>query len=438
MRRLYLHIYAALLFSLLAFAVLAGIVWRYGLADPGPRDRIHMSAALAEIALPSRDSSRNEVLLALNNLRQRLGGDLTLFTEDGRPVASVGRPVPFPRGRDRAGLIVLNGWGTTIVNLPDGRVLVLRRPAEYEEPVPRFFLLLGGLVLAVGVGSYPLARRLTRRIEALKDAVDAFGAGDLGTRVAVSGKDEVAALSNSFNCTAERIESLLSAHKTLLANASHELRSPLARLRMAIELLRAHADPKLQCELERNIAELDDLVGEILVASRLDALDGPVGTREVDLLAIAAEECAHAGALIEGVPVTIQGDARLVRRLVRNLLDNARRHGGGSIEASLERRHDQSVVLSVCDRGPGVPKDERERIFEPFYRPAGTREGEGGAGLGLALARQIARRHGADVQCLSRLGGGSIFEVAFPLARVAPTTPAGLIRSDLSAATQVV
>ncbi|MGT2467201.1 sensor histidine kinase [Mesorhizobium atlanticum] len=133
---------------------------------------------------------------------------------------------------------------------------------------------------------------------------------------------------------------------------------------------------------------------------------------EVELLELTAEECAAAGASIEGVPISIRGDGRLLRRLVRNLLDNACRYGGASaIEVSLQPNDNKLVKLLVCDRGPGVPANERERIFEPFYRPAGTRESTGGVGLGLALVRQIARKHGGDVRCIPRHGGGTCFEV---------------------------
>jgi signal transduction histidine kinase len=241
--------------------------------------------------------------------------------------------------------------------------------------------------------------------------VDALGSGDLAARVDVEGRDEVAALAASFNRSAERIEALVGAHKTLLANASHELRSPLARIRMAIEMLKADAKPALKAELERDIAELDALVDEILVASRLDAVATLEAREEVDLLALAAEECARMDAALDGEPTTIRGDPRLLRRLIRNLLENARRHGGGTpVEVTLVAAP-QSAMLRVCDRGAGVPEAERERIFEPFYRPAGAREREGGVGLGLALVRQIARKHGGEARCLPRTGGGSCFEV---------------------------
>ena len=281
-------------------------------------------------------------------------------------------------------------------------------------------LTLGLLALAVAVGAYPVVRRATRRLERLKTSVEALGAGDLATRVPVEGRDEVATLAASFNRSAERIEGLVNAHKSLLANASHELRSPLARIRMAAEMLGAEAKPGLRAELERDIAELDALVDEILLASRLDSVAALDTREQVDLLALAAEECARVDAALEGEPASVEGDPRLLRRMIRNLLENARRYGGGApVDVAVGKR-DGGVAVRVCDRGPGVPEAERERIFEPFYRLAGAREREGGVGLGLALVRQIARKHGGDASCRPRDGGGSCFEVVLPTPGGAP------------------
>jgi signal transduction histidine kinase len=164
-------------------------------------------------------------------------------------------------------------------------------------------------------------------------------------------------------------------------------------------------------------------MSELLLASRLETSTAAPRAEEVDLLALTAEECARVGAEAEGQPVLVSGDPRMLRRMVRNLLDNARRYGAGSpVEARVEPEGGQAR-LRVADRGPGVPEAERERIFEPFYRAAGWREGpEGGVGLGLALVRQIARHHGGDVMYVPREGGGSSFEVRLPVG--APLTPA--------------
>jgi signal transduction histidine kinase len=254
-------------------------------------------------------------------------------------------------------------------------------------------------------------------LERLQQRVEDLGSGDLTARVRVEGRDEVAALARSFNDAAERIETLVNAHKTLLANASHELRTPLTRLRMHLDLLGEEARPAHRAEAARDIAELDQLVGEILLASRLDAGAGTTQQEIVDLLALLAEECARSGAELTGEPTQLRGDPDLLRRLFRNLLENARRHGGGEVEVGVGER-DGRIEVRICDRGPGISEDERERIFEAFYRPARTREsGNGGTGLGLAIARQIAEQHKGQVSCQPRDGGGSCFVVGLALTR---------------------
>jgi signal transduction histidine kinase len=183
-------------------------------------------------------------------------------------------------------------------------------------------------------------------------------------------------------------------------------------MRVAVELLPENVRPELRSRLSQDIAELDALIGELLLASRLDTIEQLEAVEEVDLLALLAEEGARVDAEVSGESVNIQGEPRMLRRLMRNLLENARRYAAGSpIEASVTASHG-GARLCVTDHGPGVPEPERERIFEPFYRPHGMAEhSDGGVGLGLALVRQIARHHGGDVRCLPHPGGGTCFEV---------------------------
>jgi signal transduction histidine kinase len=279
--------------------------------------------------------------------------------------------------------------------------------------------LLLVLFAAVAAGAWPVARRLTRRLAALQQGVEAFGGGALNQRVDESGRDEVAALGASFNRAAARIEALLRSQKSLLANASHELRSPLARLKMALAMVEDAAPEQraaLQREIATNIGELDALVEEVLLASRLDGTAGLDRHDSVDLMALAVEEGARVQASVQGqagAVFDVRGDERLLRRAIRNLLENARRYGGSDIELNLTRSAG-GIELRVCDRGPGVPEDCRERIFEPFFRLPGHAETAGGVGLGLSLVRQIAQQHGGSVRCEARPGGGSCFTVTLP------------------------
>jgi signal transduction histidine kinase len=413
-RRLYRQIYVTVVASLALFAVIAGFLW-HTLTEASPaKQAFEILSELAQASLPEADAPREAQQAAIDDLRGRVRGrfaGLALYSAQGERIAAAGAPLPRPEPSRRASGWVRGPEGRQAwaIALPDGRLLVARLPRPRPNPMLGLFFVLGLITLGVAVGAYPVVRRLTRRLERLQASVEALGAGDLSARVPIDGADEVSSLAASFNRAAGRIEELVAAHKTLLANASHELRSPLARIRMGIEMLRGDAKPGLREELARNIAELDMLIDEILLASRLDAVKEPDASEAVDLLGLLAEECARADAALDGEPVTVRGDARLLRRAARNLLENARRHGGGSVEATVRRSENGAARIEVCDRGPGVPEAERERIFEPFYRPAGAREREGGVGLGLSLVRQIARKHGGEARCLPREGGGSRF-----------------------------
>lgn len=170
----------------------------------------------------------------------------------------------------------------------------------------------------------------------------------------------MAELAKRFNHAAQRIEQLVTSQRTMLANVSHELRSPLARMRMATELLGAAERPDLKARLTRDIAELDALIDELLLASRLDGGASAMTPEPVELLSLAAEEAAGFGAEVSGVAVSINGDVRTLRRLLRNLLHNASRHVGGTLVEVIVAGSDGAATVTVADRGPGVPVAERE------------------------------------------------------------------------------
>ncbi|MFO1267295.1 MAG: ATP-binding protein [Rubrivivax sp.] len=292
-----------------------------------------------------------------------------------------------------------------------------RRPARG----PGLAALLALLFIAVAGGAWPVVRRLTRRLEALKQGVEAFGGGALHQRVAEDGRDEAAAVAASFNRAAARVEALVRSHQSLLANASHELRSPLTRLKMALAMIEEAPPaerPALKREIDADIAELDALVEEVLLSSRLEAnheAGAALPDEPVALLPLAAEEAARVGAEATGEALQVRGDEKLLRRALRNLLENGKRYGGGAVEVALERRGPQALVI-VSDRGPGVPEAYRERIFEAFFRLPGHAERAGGVGLGLALVRQIANRHGGHVRPRGARRRRQPLRAALPLA----------------------
>lgn len=415
MSRLYFRFYIALLASLMLFALAVSLLWH---RDGGPMDRADATLArLVQNTLAPAGAPPAQQQAALERVASGIHAHMTLYGPDWTPLARVGPPLHRPEWP-------LRGMGapprTSWLHLPDGRQLVSSQPLGFASARQVLHAMLLLLVLGVAVAAYPIVRQLTRRLERLQTGVESLGAGDLSARVKVEGKDEVAQLARSFNRAADQIEQLVGAHKTLLANASHELRTPLARIRLALELVKETVESKRRAGLEQDIAELDHLLDEILLASRLGAIDDAMTVEDVDLLALAAEECArYDEAVLDGVSATVRGDPRLLRRLLRNLLENARRHGVAPSHVRIERDDGagaRMATLSVWDSGPGIPSQEFERVFEPFYRRANARdEHGGGAGLGLALVRQIARRHGGDARCAAMPDGRSCFTVTVPL-----------------------
>ena len=415
MRRLYQKIYLTIIATLLLVVLVAGGVWRWGGGPPGPQV-FEMAGELASMALPPATAPRAEQQRAVEQLAQRFRTDLALFSEDGRPIAGAGRPLPPPPPRGEGEWAYGPGGPAWSFRLPDDRWIVVRAPGRHRHPAIGLVFFLGGIALAVGLAAFPVVRGLTRRLERLQTGVDTLGSGDLSARVRVEGKDEVARLAGSFNRAAARIEELMGAHRMLLANASHELRTPLSRIRLGIDLLQQTKDPKYQASLERDVAELDLMIDEMLLTSRLGAVQKPQMEECIDLLALAAEECArYEDCALEGEALTVKGERRLLARLIRNLLDNASHHGTPPIRVVV-REENSRAILEVMDNGAGIPETERERVFSPFHRLGGDSRG---MGLGLALVRQIARLHGGEAIVAPRPGHPGCFQVSIPM----PTAP---------------
>ncbi|MPZ57775.1 MAG: HAMP domain-containing protein [Rhizobiales bacterium] len=412
MRRLYQKIYLTIIASLVVVVLVAGAIWRFGSSTSPAALSFEIAAEFAAAALPPASAPRSALKEAVNRLAGRLDADVGVFDRKLGLIATAGWPLPPPRqvgpdwsfGRQGA---------TWTFPLPDERWLVVRPHVPRRHPALHLVLFLGVIALGVALCAFPVVRGLTRRIERLQTGVETLGAGNLSARVKVEGRDEVARLAESFNRAAARIEDLVGAHRMLLANASHELRTPLSRIRLGLELFQQNSDPKYKTEVERDIAELDLLIDEILLTSRLDAIGVPQTVEDVDLLALAAEECARYGCAAEGQSAPVGGDPRLLRRLIRNLLENAKRHGKPPMRAEV-RSENGTAVLDVLDAGAGVPEAEREQVFAPFHQLGSDAKG---VGLGLSLVRRIARLHGGDAVVVPRPDNPSCFRVTLPLVR---------------------
>ena len=387
-QRLYLRIWLAVVGAVVVMTLLFGWLWR-------------QEAARERAQRPGRE-------IILRNAQGELIGQATA------------RPGRMP-GQGQ-------GWEFEVPTR-DGQTLIVQLPRPGNRPPPihpppwwrppfDIVWLFGLVAVAVALGAYPIVRRLTKRLETLQRGVERWGAGELGLRLPEDGGDEVAFLAQRFNIAAQRVQALLLSHKALLANASHELRTPLTRIRMGLELMGPDSGRTAREEIARNIHELDQLIDEILLASRLDASPIDQDTvQPVDLVGLCAEECAQTGAELE-VPhglssLVVPGVSKLLRRAVRNLLENARRHAAGEVSLDL-RPLDGRALIRVCDRGPGVPEPMQARIFEPFFRLPGASERDGGVGLGLALVKSISARHGGQVHYEDRPGGGACFVITLP------------------------
>ncbi len=462
MKSLYLRVWLTLVALLALFALASGLLFKrqvdhqvnreVGRANSVAAERMLAWAELLQNSLPAATVEPAEQVAVLLDWSQRLRMPLALDDAQGK---RLGASDSFVRrtGEPASARAIA-------IKFDDGRTLWVVRPRAMLGPRPeggeppgreeprsfaswpqgaRWAAMLALLFVGVAVGAYPVIRRLTRQLESLKVGVEQFGAGQLSRRVDDRGGDEVAAVARSFNQAAARIETLVQANQSLLANASHELRSPLARMKMAVSMLSDDATPTarrqaLMQEVHTNIAELDSLVEEVLLASRLDAAAPMQPFTRVNLRDVLSTEAARLHATVVGDALTpgaqpwsdaatVMGDERLLRRALRNLLENAQRYGGGSVVVGLEAPRDgqqvtphTALAVVVADRGPGIPNDMKERVFEPFFRLPGHAERQGGVGLGLSLVRQIAQRHQGSVSCEPREGGGTCFVLLLPVA----------------------
>jgi signal transduction histidine kinase len=414
-RRLYLRLYVAFLgISFVSLIVTALLVRAFH--QPGGPGAHHFVQLAKAVDCPPGDECRGN----LHTVAHALGLEAVIWDQQRHPIfqhvrSPMAPPEPFTPGWHRAGRGAI--W---LAALDDGKMLGLREHPHFGPRGRLFLPMLAALLVVMAVGLLPLSRGITRRIEQLTEGARRWGAGDLAHRVPVEGKDEIASLAERFNQAASAIESLLAHERQMLATASHELRSPLARIRVALELLGEEVDPARRDDIIRrsceDIAELDALVEELLMAARTQPGLPRRPFAQVDVHALVVAEAEAMAAEVSGEPLTFACEASMIKRMVRNLLGNARLHGqGGAIRAEV-RRDGSDVLLAVEDEGPGVPESERERIFAPFYRAPGPRPpGDTGLGLGLALVRQIARYHHGDVSYVPRKPKGSRFEVRLPI-----------------------
>ena len=365
-------------------------------------------------------------------------------TDDERELAArvleTGGPVFEPLGRR---LIlearpVESGGGryAFVVRMPLGKRGPGRGPfGLLTDDSSALVVRLLAVVLTAGLLCYLLARYIVSPVVKLREVTRQVSRGDLSARVGpLLGKrrDELAAMGRDFDVMAAQVEALMSAQRRLLRDISHELRSPLARLSVALDLARKRAGPEAASALSRiemESARLNEMIGQLLTLSRWEA--GPAQGAPLDLAALIREVVEDADFEARGQDREVKlegceacetlGAAVLLRSAFENVVRNAVRHAptGTAVRVSLVCRRDGgqgSAVISVRDEGPGVPEEALEHIFRPFYRVDDARDREtGGTGLGLAITERAVRLHGGTVTAANIPGGGFLVEISLPL-----------------------
>ena len=436
-RRLYVRLYLAFLGVLVAvLAVSLGITVVFGRGPipffrQAPRFGEHLARALPPVDDP----------LALNRaveqFHEELGIDVLVLDLWGTPIAAAGTPIPGPPAHAFAAAQRGPTWmprppllGAPVRprrGAPAQAVLIVRLPPEGVRAILRPLLWLTIVLLVSLALVYPLSRSITRPIEQLTAAAEAFGKGHLSARSGVQSEDEVGRLARSFDEMAARIQAARKAEKELLANVSHELRTPLARIHVALELIHAQDEDvrRRLAVVGEELDELERLIADVLTTSRLELAQAPLQRGAVSAARLVEKGKQRVLALEPERPIetnvqpglTVLADEALLARALDNVLDNARKYGGGphtpiKVDA---RRDGGEAVLGVSDAGAGIPAGELERIFDPFYRGSTARARESGFGLGLALARRIVEAHGGTIRATNVDGGGACIEMRLPL-----------------------
>lgn len=297
-------------------------------------------------------------------------------------------------------------WCWTMLPSGDGLIAV-GLPHDRVGTQPLYALLLSLLValLMAVAAAFWLARRAVGPLARLEQAVMRVGRGESPGRVPEDGPHELATLARRFNDMAAQVRELLAARTTLLAGMSHDLRTPLARMRVALAVLEARPSPKVFARLDADIEEMDRLIGNVLDLARGLATEAPASVDMAAMLGLLAGSDARISVncpemVVSAPPVSLQ-------RAVANLLENAKRYAPHAAIELHAVRDPAAVRIGVLDRGPGIPPEEISRVFEPFHRLDAARSPTtGGAGLGLAIVRQLANTNGWQIELKARAGGG--------------------------------
>jgi len=378
-----------------------------------------------------KDPKKFEEIMA--RIEPRLRGKATIYSVDGRVLRNLGDTTLAPPTAEEREALAHEKWalstGRIVVRSDDGTLIAVYHPNRPRYPWASVLPMCAAMLVLVGAASVWFARRLGRPLEHLASAAREFGEGNTAARAKLARDDELGDVGRAFDEMADRTAIVMAAQRQLMADVSHELRTPLARIRVALEL--AAEDPAaakdVLADVGTDLDEIDQLIADILTTARLDGEHANVERRPArldELVEQAAQRFTtrHPNRKLEtalaGDHRDIDCDPLLLRRALDNLLDNAAKYSDAGTPVSLAvAPNGTRVAFEVVDRGVGMSPDELERAFTPFWRADGSRTRKtGGVGLGLALARRIARAHGGDVTLESTPGKGTKARLDVPLA----------------------
>ena len=297
------------------------------------------------------------------------------------------------------------------VNTTHLRFAFTRERIGTNPPLAILAILLASLTLALLV-AHLLSRRLMRPLTRLECAVKAVGRGETPALPLENGVHELNGLSREFNDMARQVQSQAQSRATLLAGVSHDLRSPIARLRMALELARTQPDPVLFDNMERYLEQMDNLIGDFIDFGRGISRQTPQPLALDPWIEQQANE--HQAEFTPCGDIVLSTDPAALQRVLANLLENARRYAPDHPPQIRCNRSKQAVQIDVLDRGPGIPPDQLEKVFDPFFRGDTARQSPG-SGLGLAIVREVCRAHGWNIELFNRSGGGLQARLTLPI-----------------------
>lgn len=279
-----------------------------------------------------------------------------------------------------------------------------------QSPLALLLIMAATIILTL-ITAIILARRITRPLQNLAEAARHVGMGNTPASLAEDGVQELAELARTFNSMAQQVQALLANRTTLLAGISHDLRTPLARMLLAVEMLPGDTEPKIIARLKSDVAEMNRLIGEFITFSRGLEKEALQNTDLNVLLQELVDNVSAEGVALRWQPVEhcVRPVGQMaLRRILSNLLSNAMRYGAGKEVDLICECGEKDSVIRVLDRGSGIPPEEVENVFRPFYRLESSRStATGGSGLGLAIARQLAEINGWGIELLPRSGGGT-------------------------------